>query len=180
MSESQVPAYVDTRKIFQQQGKISGQVALHRLPRFREYLASDEAVITVELDFSSNESGQQLISGKLAAQVQVNCQRCLEPIAIELADDIRLVLFRQESQAENLNPELDPWIWSDFKLELAPLVEEQLILCLPIVSSHAAGTCIAKLNYAPLATGEAQHEEEPAANPFSILKSLKENDETAS
>ena len=47
MSGSTVPAYVDTRKVFQQDAKISGNVALDRLPRFRDLLADEQADIQI-------------------------------------------------------------------------------------------------------------------------------------
>lgn len=177
MSESQVPAYVDTRKIFLQQGTISGHISLDRLARFQEFLADGNGSIQVELGFHIDESGQQLITGNLQAKLQVICQRCLEPIAIELADDIRLVLLRDETDAEELDSKLDPWICPDYKLDIASLVEEQLMLCLPIVSYHQAGDCPRQLNLEAFADDAlSQTRITLEESPFSILKSLKEND----
>ena len=177
MSESPVPAHVDTRKIFLQQGTVSGHVSLDRLARFQEYLANSTGSIQVELGFHTDESGQQLIIGNLQAKVQVICQRCLGPLALELADDIKLVLLRDETDAERLDSNLDPWICLDNKLDIARLVEEQLILCLPTVSYHQAGDCYEKFKLAAFSDDAiSQTKMTPEENPFSILKSLKEND----
>ena len=37
---------------------------------------------------------------------------------------------------------MDPWICEDHKLDLAEMVEEQLILCMPLVSYHDSGDCV--------------------------------------
>jgi uncharacterized protein len=180
MSDSPIPSYIDTRKVFQRREKICGQMDLKRLQTFQECLAEGtDARISVELSFSSNEIRQRLITGKLRAKVQLSCQRCLEPVAIELADDIKLVLLVDETDAAELDPTLDPWIDADYKLDIARLIEEQLILCMPIVSYHPDGDCIEKLNY--IAAGSrriAGAKVDTTENPFSILKSLKEDDGT--
>lgn len=176
-----VPSYVDTRKVFLQQENISGSIGLERLPRFRDCLIDDEASIQLQLSFSITASSQQVITGTLQASVHVSCQRCLEPLAIELADDIRLALVKTEAAVEGLDAGWDSWICPDHKLELAELVEEQLMLCLPIASMHESGDCLARVNYSAVATagdGAATTKKEVSQNPFSVLKELKENNVT--
>ena len=178
MSDSPVPAYVDTRKIFLRQGNIAGFVPLEKLDRFRGLLASKQGSVFVELDFSTDDSGQRIISGHISANVVVICQRCLEPLGIALEDDIRLALLKDETKISSLDVELDPWICPDNKLDLASLVEEQLMLCIPIVSYHEAADCNREMGYAtergkPTASGK-----NGVMSPFSVLKSLKEDDAT--
>ena len=179
MLESAIPAYVDTRKIFLQQGEISGQLSLERLPRFIECLADGNGSVTIDLNFGLDDARQRLISGRLQAEVNVICQRCLKPLAIQLADDINLALVKDEEAAKQLEAGLDPWICQDHKLNLAELVEEQLILSMPLVSYHDSGECIDRKNYV---CGESKDFEEAksasAENPFSVLISLKESDAT--
>lgn len=175
MSETVIPSYVDTRKVFQSEGKLTGSVSLDRLGRFREILANNNAEINVELEFSLNRSKQRLITGQVRAKVEVACQRCLEPVQIEFSDTIGLALVRNESDIAKLDESLDPWLVEDHKLSLAELVEEQLLLGMPIVSTHEDSNCLVRLEY------EKQHleqlgEEELAQgkNPFAVLKTLKE------
>jgi uncharacterized protein len=173
MSDSSIPAYADTRKIFQQEDIISGNLGLDRLPRFRKTLANDEGAVSLELKFTFGEAKERLIAGSLQAQVNVFCQRCLKPLAIALADDIKLALVRDEEAAQRLDAELDPWICEDHKLDLAELVEEQLILCTPIVSYHESGECMNQKGYV---AGEDAAESVATENPFAVLKSLKNSD----
>ena len=177
MSGSTVPAYVDTRKVFQQDAKISGNVALDRLPRFRELLADGQADIQITLEFVLNSAGRKLISGHLRAEVDVQCQRCLEPVRITLDDEVRLALIRDEAEAGRLEEDLDPWLSEDYKLDLAQLVEEQLILCMPIVSYHADASCQNALGYQiPAEPVDTEPEGEVAENPFAVLEKLKKKD----
>lgn len=177
MSDSSIPAYADTRKIFQQEADISGDIALDRLSRFTKTLANGQGSVAVELQFRLSDAKERLISGNLQAQVNVSCQRCLKPLAIALADDIKLALVRDEEAALRLNKDLDPWICEDHKLDLAELIEEQLILCTPIVSYHESGDCISQKNYvASASSNDEVTENRPSENPFAVLKSLKDGD----
>lgn len=173
MSDSSIPAYADTRKIFQQEENIIGNLDLDRLPRFRETLANDQGTVSLDLKFRLVDGKQRLITGSLQAQVNVFCQRCLKPLAIALADDIKLALVKDEEAALRLDAELDPWICEDHKLDLAELIEEQLILCTPLVSYHDTGNCISQKDYV---AGEAATESVTSENPFAVLRSLKDSD----
>lgn len=173
MSDSSIPAYADTRKIFQQEEFISGNLGLDRLPRFRKTLANDQGLVSLELKFTFGEAKERLIAGRLQAQVNVFCQRCLKPLAIALADDIKLALVQDEEAAQRLDAELDPWICEDHKLDLAELVEEQLILCTPIVSYHESGECMTQKDYV---AGEDATESVASESPFAVLRALKDSD----
>ena len=176
MSDSPIPPYVDTRKAFLQEGKTTGFITLNRLPRFVECLASDQGSVQVELSFELSESGKQVIKGQIEAQVEVTCQRCLEPLGIEISDDINLALLKRQEDAEKLKGELDPWVCEDHKLDVANLVEEQLILSLPLVSYHPDKTCIERLEYSAKSSAEEEQVNEQKDNPFAVLKVLKESD----
>ena len=173
MSDSSIPAYADTRKIFQQEDVISGNLGLNRLPRFSKTLANDQGLVSLELKFTFGEAKERLIVGSLQAQVNVFCQRCLKPLAIALADDIELALVRDEEAALRLDAKLDPWICESHKLDLAELIEEQLILCTPIVSYHESGDCMTQKDYV---TGEDAAESLASESPFAVLRSLKDSD----
>ena len=173
MSDSSIPAYADTRKIFQQEDIISGNLGLDRLPRFHKTLANDQGLVSLELKFAFGEAKERLITGSLQAQVNVFCQRCLKPLAIALADDIKLALVRDEEAAQRLDAEMDPWICEDHKLDLAELIEEQLILCTPIVSYHESGECMTQKDYV---AGNDVIGSVASENPFAVLRSLKDSD----
>jgi uncharacterized protein len=177
MSACPVPVYVDTRKVFTQRGKVAGFVSLERLGRFRECLASETGTVQVELQFDTSDTGLRIIWGHLQAHVTVLCQRCLEPLVIALQDDIKLALLKDEAEVASLDEAYDPWICADTKLLLADLIEEQLMLCLPIVSVHEPAECSRQSGYvAGAGTGAESPAKNGTVNPFAVLKSLKESD----
>jgi len=100
-------------------------------------------------------------------------------VSIELGDEIKLAVLDSEEQLETLEERWEPWIIEDPKIQLASLVEEQLMLCLPLVSYHPDPNCVEALGYQqPQSAADTEDQEAGAENPFAVLKVLKQNDET--
>lgn len=179
MEDTLIPDYVDARKIFAQQALIKGIIPVSRLSRFCELVAATQGDVQVTMKFDLDESNRRIIEGELDTKAQVLCQRCLEPMEIALHDEFRLAVVSSESKSEGLPKSLDPWICEDIKLVVAEVIEEQLILCMPIVSYHDRD-CIEKLSFE--ATEAKENGTAKAANgaskpnPFDILKTLKDKD----
>ena len=107
------------------------------------------------------------------------CQRCLEPLSLQLADAIQLALVESESQIGSLEPRWDPWLVDGPRITVASLLEEQLMLCMPLVNYHPDDRCIEALEYQrQREPREGNNGDRAAQNPFEVLKVLKENDET--
>lgn len=175
MSDQPVPVYVDTRRVFQQGAEISGFMDLARLPRFRQMLASDKAAIHVQLEFTIGDRGYRVIHGQVQAEVEVACQRCLEPVAIHIDEELALALVKDDAEAAALRADLDPWIGPDIKLQLADLVEEQLMLSMPIVSYHAPGQCAQPAFAAAPTQSQDDAQDTAGTNPFAVLEKLKQD-----
>lgn len=174
MSESAIPPYVDTRKVFLQTGKLVGTIEFGRMQRFQDCLLKNAGNVQVELEFSTNKSKQQLISGKLSTLVSVACQRCLEAVEIKLEEFFDLALVRKEADIEKLEDWLDPWLCEDHKLDVAAMIEEQLLLCLPLVNTHTDKNCLDKLGYQQAAVAKESAKIRSEESPFAILKTLKD------
>ena len=87
-----------------------------------------------------------------------------------------LAVLETEAQMANLPKRLDPWVCEDTKLVLADLVDEQLILAMPIVSYHK-GQCTGPMSFGEKNTSgdkAAPDSGNGKANPFDILRTLKD------
>jgi len=101
----------------------------------------------------------------------LTCQRCLQPFTVLLEIDQRLRFVRGEAQAEALDAEIEDDVLALSKsLDLRELVEDELLLALPIVPRHAV--CPQPL---PVMLGEAPAPDEAPVrdNPFAALQRLK-------
>ena len=109
-------------------------------------------------------------------RVWLTCQRCLQPYAQAAAFDTRLRFVRGEAEAEALDAELEDDVlalsrWLDLRL----LVEDELLLALPIVPRHEAcpQPLVAPPSVAAGGDAAADGDAELPRNPFAVLKALK-------
>ena len=178
-TRSSLPIYIDIRKAFDLESVFEGSCSLERLPRFADCLASLDGEVSGQLQFLTTEAGRRVILGSVAATVEVICQRSLEPLSLQLADAIQLALVESESQIDSLEARWDPWLVDGPRITIASLLEEQLMLCMPLVNYHPDDRCIEALEYQrQREPREGNNGNRAAQNPFEVLKVLKENDET--
>ncbi len=108
------------------------------------------------------------------ALVPLQCQRCLGPMAERLDVDRAIRFVRGEDLAARLDEETDDDVLSlPAALDLHALVEDELILALPLVPRHA-GPCPQPLLPETAAADETPPQpanEEP--HPFAALAALK-------
>ena len=110
------------------------------------------------------------------APVWLSCQRCLQPFSEELSLTRRLRFVRGEAQAEALDAEIDDDVLALTRsLDLRELVEDELLLALPLVPRHEQ--CPQPLPMGAEADDavDATEGHAPAErrNPFEALKALK-------
>jgi uncharacterized protein len=175
MVDTLVPDYVDAKKIFAQHALISGILPISRFSRFCELLADNSGNLHVTLQFHLDDSHRRIIDGEIDVLVSVTCQRCLEPAEIRLTETFKLGIVETEGHIARLPADIDPWMVTEPKLVIADLLEEQLILAMPIVSYHSEG-CKAAL---PTEIGSnsdrnAGMTKNSDLGPFAILQKLKE------
>lgn len=175
MSDSTRPEpfshYVDTRKVFSQKGIFEGPLAKERLERLRELAVEGPFAVEAHLEFSLDKRGRRLIEGWAKATVAVACQRCLQPLELAVADDIRLALVSDEEKAAALDEDVEPWIESEFRLDPASIVEEQLLLAMPLVAYHEQQDCTIRSPSETALQGSVAHEKDDS--PFAVLRELK-------
>lgn len=105
------------------------------------------------------------------ASLPLTCQRCLAPadIDVEVARDFRFVATEAQAEAEDDTSEEDVLVLSrDFDLQA--LVEDELLMALPLVPRHEVCPTEVKLAVQD-ADFEAAQEAKP--NPFAALAGLK-------
>lgn len=119
--------------------RVELSVPVDRLKRVGEFLASPQGMVagTVAL---LREEGRIVAEVALTAQLVLLCQRCLQPMLQPIESRSRVALLADEDAAAAVPPELETVLAPEGRLRLADLVEEELLLALPVVPRHA-GAC---------------------------------------
>ncbi|RVU29376.1 hypothetical protein EOE65_16535 [Neptunomonas marina] len=169
MSYGNLPKIIDPRKLAEREVRIAGQVKAEKMPRLASYLCQGEDEISVDLLFSLDELRIRTITGSAEGHVHMTCQRCLDPVEVDVKAEFNLAIAFNEERAKQLPRYYDPLIVEEEDIELLPIVEEELILSLPLVPYHA--DCSVQTSFGD---AEAIDEPEPEkTNPFSVLAQLK-------
>lgn len=104
--------------------------------------------------------------------VWLTCQRCLQPFQQSLAVDAKVRFVRDEAQAEALDAELEEDVLALPRwLDLRTLIEDELLLALPLVPRHERCPEPLPTGSSDRAEDEDQANERP--NPFAVLQALK-------
>ncbi len=172
-----LPQHVDAVKLCQQGGQLVGQIPLARLERLGQQLLSTEGVAEVAWHFSLDEQARKVIHGQVHAVLAMTCQRCLQRVDIPVCSESALALVWSDEQAGQLPRTLDPVLLSAEMLDLPEIVEEELLLSLPIVATHTEGSCVVAMPAAENVLVDVVPDSKP--NPFQVLANLKSGrDET--
>jgi uncharacterized protein len=160
---------VDVRKFAQQGIQIAGIAPVAEMERLAaEALNSADAEVAVELEFGVDDERHRLVRGTAQCTVLVTCQRCLEPVAVALHADINLAVVWDEEQAKQLVKSLDPLILEEGPADLFAIIEDELLLELPMASYHDED-CIEQTSFGE----EVPDTDAKTSNPFQVLEQLK-------
>lgn len=169
MSYGNLPRIIDPRKLAEREIRLTGTASVEKMPRLASYLCGDSDVVDVDLLFSLDELRIRIITGNAKGRVHMTCQRCLEPVEVDVQAEFNLAIAFNEDKAKQLPRYYDPLIVEDEEIELLDIVEEELILSLPLVPYHA--DCSIQTQFGDEDMAQEAEIEKP--NPFSVLAQLK-------
>ena len=170
------PRGLDVHSLSQDAGCLSGQIPLASLTRLHDSLFGAPPARAM-VDWSAQGAGQPALGGepgvwlhlRAQASVTMQCQRCLQAVLQPLEVDRHFRFVRDAGQAERLDETADEDVLVLVpRLDLQQLLEDELILALPLVPRHE-GRCPVPL---PLPAADAQTEA-PPPNPFAALAALR-------
>lgn len=182
-----LPKKIDLKKLCQSHTQLQGDLALmqfHRLQHLiQEMELSEEQVHCLtgeaQLNFSLGEKNQRLIEGKVIIQLPARCQRCLEQFTLALEVPIRLVQWSASlpTKDEWLPEDFDWLVYEEDSISLAALLEDDLLLGIPVAPSHEEEACNLELlkQFTLQDTPEAPNEVE-SSQFFQVLSLLKQKE----
>jgi uncharacterized protein len=127
-------------------GQLDGQWPLQRMPRLLQDALPLSADIPAQTVTWSARGERKAVTGgeaeirlhlRARTALQLTCQRCLQPMNVPLDVRPSLRFVHSESQAEALDEASDEDVLAlTPSLDLLPLVEDELILALPLIPRH--------------------------------------------
>ena len=171
--QKRLPHQIDPFRLCEARASLSGPIPLKQLQRLLPSLANDSGEIEVVLNFDIDELGVPFMQGELKAELQLICQRCLEPYAFPVDVQSILAWVRTEREAERLPIRYEPYLVETNPLVLNDVIEDELLLSLPQIPMHDESECLAMQWIQKPVDNEV--ETEVKANPFAVLAELKKD-----
>ena len=157
------PASVDPWRLVDSGRGFNGTWPLDRLSRLMPMLAAPvEGEVTFTLQFGRDETGVPVVDVTLQANVPLQCQRTLTRYIEPIEQTSRLGLLRDEAEDTSLPEAYEPLVVAEGLVTLTDIVEDELILALPLIPAATDDTVEAGF-------GPASPEME---NPFAVLSDL--------
>jgi uncharacterized protein len=142
--------------------KLQGSWQVAEFPRLRDALHSDAGTLRYVLAGIPEARGRPALRLKLEGALSLICQRCLGALEFPLRIEVTLLLSatQAEMDAEPLDAEGPERIVAGKEMPVRDLVEEELLLAIPIAPRHER------------CDGNAALDDESLRSPFSALRGL--------
>ena len=145
--------------------KISDVVPIAEMPRLLGELDSSQGILSYTVHGGLDSWGTPLLDVRVSGDCRLRCQRCLNAMNYPVCIEARLML-RDQAGLDALGDDDEAFdsILAEAHLDVLNLLEEEILLSLPIAPRHEPGDCL-------VAGGESASRD--AKNPFAVLTKLK-------
>ena len=155
--------YFDPFIIAERGRSYKGTIPLSQLGRLGDTLIDNKGVAQYELLFAKEDKVCTL-AGRVTADLVLECQVCLDKMICPVAADTRLGIVSSLDEAAMLPDEYEPLLVVERKITLKEIVEEELLLAIPIIPRHEQCSIANVVDQSPMQKKD---------NPFSVLADLK-------
>jgi uncharacterized protein len=173
MRKTKIPVFIDPSKVAQQKLSFSGLLPSKNLKRLVAECQNSCSEIKVDIECSIDVQGLACIKGSASADIELVCQRCVQSYHQAIEAHFCYSPVDSSSDADELPENYDAVEVDDHGLlQLHHLIEDELILAIPLIAMHDDSSCFSGKN--DVTIGDIPNVEiEERKNPFEALASLK-------
>ncbi len=188
MKLAPLPETINPWRLAKSGAEIKGSISVSSLPRLAELVVDDKSVdedlslgvVSIRLTARQDEQYRVYLEGKLQATPLVLCQLCLSPMRVEIAEQFSWLVVKTDEQAENALADHDPVFANEDRVNLLRLIEDEMILELPLAPSHELKEgCLTHESFEPAvaerefdSTEQTKQPVLETTRPFADLKTL--------
>ncbi|WP_392563420.1 23S rRNA accumulation protein YceD [Orbus wheelerorum] len=169
--ENRLPLTIDPIKTAQKRLDYIGEFLAKNANRLAASVENVNSNIECALSFGIDRQRLCVIEMDAKVSVTLMCQRCQQPFELLVHVKNKFSPVKSDAQAEELPECYEPALINEFgEVDMLGLVEDEIILSLPIAPVHDSQHC--EVSEADMVFGEIPIEDDKP-NPFAILASLK-------
>ena len=161
------PAVIDTLEFARSAQESSGNVRVSALQRLEDLLYDSAGSLSFSLRGGRDDRNRPLLVVRVTGALHLQCQRCLGLLdyPLELSNTLLVVPAGAQPADDPEDPDAPDTIEANGELDVAALVEDEVLLSLPLAPRHAEGECESRF--------ETQSREGAARSAFEKLAALK-------
>lgn len=173
MTVEPLPEVLIPHRLARHGASFAGDLPVAAFERFSAELLDSNGLVNVALELFQDDEYRTCISGVLRTTVRLTCQRCLEPVEVDLECELALAVVADDEAAANLPHALEPLVLDRDRISVIDLIEDDLLLGLPVTPRHAETAC----EPPPISATQDDPEDAPDTRekPFSQLRVLKDD-----
>ena len=165
------PEPLDIDRLADGESNVDFSVPIAEMPRLRSRLAGAEGLVHGSVHFT-RAAGLAVAELSVRGSAALQCQRCMQRMEIPIETSARVALIPNEADSSRVPdvrvPEdLEPMLAPGGRIRIRDIVEEELMLTLPIVPLHESTVECTGSSAAPSVTHSHQTQ-----RPFERLQEL--------
>ena len=164
-----LPKVIDYNKFVARGELVSGMLKRNAFTR-NEGIFSLVSDVSVKLSFRQNENGEVTLNAGVSAVVSADCQRCLELLEFEIKKSSEFSIRENDDKNTGnlpLDDGRDIFYANNGKLDVLGLVEDELLLAVPMIPKHENISSCGSMDHEPDSKGISG-----VRRPFADLREL--------
>lgn len=123
-------------------GRHEGSIPLAALARLQDRLAGNNGAVSFVVRGGCDELGRPLLEMEIIGSLRLQCSRCLGELELPLDVSARVLLAQPGvALGDDEDPDAPEWIEAGRDLDVQELIEDEIVLSLPLSVRHAQGNC---------------------------------------
>jgi uncharacterized protein len=131
----------DFEALAARQAELVGEFAVENMGRLAEHVGAQAGTVSAAFAFSRHDAGWIRLVVSLQATLSVTCQRCLGPLELEITEDVEFGVVDTDASASLVPEDLETVVLDGDRFSPQSLVEDEMIMAVPLVPKHAAEQC---------------------------------------
>ena len=144
-SAGSIPQRVKASQAVARHEAFSGSLPVSKLPRLAASLAEPGSQLQVELQATRDEEGQDWLHGEIRGRLPLTCQRGLHAFDWDCDVALSLALVGSEAEEQRMLKDCEPYLVEDDVLPLQEVVEDEVLLALPMTPRCGDPDCVKRL-----------------------------------
>lgn len=174
MRGSRPKSFVQPFKLANRQGELAFNWLVKDFSRLSSFLAADEGKISVTITAFYDANKRCLLNTQIVTELKLTCQTSFAEVNYPIDKQVIYCPLQSEAEFAQIDQAFEPVLLEDDFLDMQQIVEDELILSLPLILNKPADELKQKMVFGELPDSVTEKSAKPS--PFAVLSDWKKSD----